>query len=78
MELDRAQEAEMEPLIPFAKTIIQLEESRRKMETMDPQKTAATVAKLIDDIAAALLIAESATVKPAVANRAATRLSQLH
>ena len=34
------QEAEIEPLIPFQQTIIGLEEARRRMETVDGQKTA--------------------------------------
>ncbi len=46
-------EEEVAVLIPFQQTIIGLEESRRRMETIDPQKSAVTVAKLADDLAAA-------------------------
>ena len=46
-------EEEIAVLIPFQQTIIGLEEARRRMETIDPQKSAVTVAKLSDDLAAA-------------------------
>ena len=69
------QDAEIAVLIPFQQTIIGLEEARRRMETLDAQKSAAALVKLTADIAAA----KAANVKasPAVLNGAATRLSQL-
>lgn len=66
-------EAEMAALIPFQQTIVGLEEARRRMETVDAQKSAAALVKLTADIAAA----KAAKASPAVLNRAATRLSQL-
>lgn len=69
------QEAETAALIPFQQTIIGLEEARRRMETLDAQKSAAALVRLTAEIAAAK--AANAKASPAVLNRAATRLSQL-
>ncbi len=52
LDIQAKQLAEVAPLIPFGKTIIDLEESRRRMETIDSAKTAATLNNLkkqIDD-----------------------------
>jgi hypothetical protein len=68
-------DAEIAPLIPFQHIIIGLEESRRRMETVDPQKSAAALMKMAADIAAAR--AANAKASPAVLNRAANRLVQL-
>ena len=72
---DARLDAELEPVIPFHQTITDLEEARRRMETVDPQKTAGTLAKMnayIADLRAAAPKAE-----PAVLNRSAVRLVQL-
>jgi hypothetical protein len=69
------QDAEIALLIPFQQAIIGLEEARRRMETLDAQKSAAALVKLAADIAAAK--AANAKASPAVLNGAATRLSQL-
>jgi len=68
-------DAEIAPLIPFQQTIIGLEEARRRMETVDGQKSAAALAQLSADIAAAK--AANAKANPAALNRAAIRLAQL-
>jgi hypothetical protein len=68
-------DAEIAPLIPFQQTIIVLEEARRRMETVDGQKSAAALAQLSADIAAAK--AANAKANPAALNRAAIRLAQL-
>ena len=39
-------DAEIAALIPFQQTIIGFEEARRRMETVDPQKCAAALAKM--------------------------------
>jgi len=52
LEIEEKQLAEIAPLIPFSKTIIDLEEARRRMETIDSAKTAALLTNLkkqIDD-----------------------------
>ncbi len=78
LQLDATQMAEMEPLVPFAKTIIDFEEARRKMETLDPKKAAATLADMLKAIDAARRAnSNGAKVKVSVANRAAQRLNGL-
>jgi uncharacterized protein (DUF885 family) len=73
---DGRQDAEIQALIPFQQTVIGLEEARRRMETVDPQKSAAALAKLTADIAAAK--ANSAPkAASAMLNRTAIRLAQL-
>ena len=52
LDLQAKQLAEIAPLIPFGKVIIDLEEARRRMETIDSAKAAATLTNLkkqIDD-----------------------------
>jgi hypothetical protein len=70
-------DAEVAELVPFQQTIIGFEEARRRMETVDPQKCAAALAKLSADIAAARSSLPSSKAGAAVLNRAAIRLSQL-
>jgi hypothetical protein len=71
------QDAEVAALIPFQQIIIGFEEARRRMETVDPQKSAAALAQLSADIADARSSASSSKANPAILNRAAVRLSQL-
>ncbi|HEU5235905.1 MAG TPA: hypothetical protein VFU37_02120 [Pyrinomonadaceae bacterium] len=52
LDIEEKQLAEIAPLIPFGKTIIDLEETRRRMETIDSAKAAVTLTNLkkqIDD-----------------------------
>src|SRR6185295_11692547 len=46
LDIQAQQLAAIEPLVPFAGTIIDLEETRRRMETIDPAKIAATLTDL--------------------------------
>ncbi len=46
LALEEKREAEITSLVPFAGTITGLEEARRRMETIDPEKAAGTVANL--------------------------------
>jgi hypothetical protein len=46
LDLDAAQFAEIEPLLPFAKSITELEEARRRMEPINSQKAAALLTEL--------------------------------
>ncbi len=70
-------EEEIAVLIPFQQTVIGLEEARRRMETLDPQKSAVAVAKMTTDIAAAKDALPGVKATPTALNRAATRLAQL-
>ena len=81
--VDRQRE-EMATLLPFAKTISDLEDARRRLETLDPAKTAALLDDLAKRIAAAQKLAEenlrnekASKVKKTVANRAARTIEQL-
>ena len=73
------QMAEMSAFVPFAKTISDLEDSRRKLETIDPGKIAA----LLNDLNKTILQTQknSLTISPApkktVANRAARTVGNL-
>ena len=52
LDIEEKQQAEIAPLIPFSKTIIDLEEARRRMEPIDSAKSAASLTSLkkqIDD-----------------------------
>ena len=52
LDIEEKQLAEIAPLVPFARTIIDLEEARRRMEPIDSAKTATTLTSLkkqIDD-----------------------------
>jgi uncharacterized protein (DUF885 family) len=43
LDIEAKQWAEVEPLVPFSQTIVDLEEARRRMETIDSAKTAVTL-----------------------------------
>jgi uncharacterized protein (DUF885 family) len=71
---------EMSALIPFAKTISDLEDSRRKLETIDSAKIAVLLNDLNKQIAAAQKgIEENKIISPkkTVANRAASTITSL-
>lgn len=75
-----AQFAEMDSLVPFAGTISDLEDTRRRLETVDPAKIAAALNDLAKRIADTQRSFESAaTPKPkrTVANRAARTVNGL-
>lgn len=80
-ELDRqaGQMEEMAALLPFARTISDLEDTRRKLETIDPAKTAALLNELSKTIAAVQkeMSASSAKPKRTVANRAVRTVGSL-
>jgi hypothetical protein len=46
LDIEEKQQAEIASLVPFSKTIIALEEARRRMEPIDAAKTAATLTSL--------------------------------
>src|SRR5260370_32881750 len=52
LDIEEKQLAEIQPLIPFARTIVDLEEARRRMEPIDSARTAVTLNNLkkqVDD-----------------------------
>jgi uncharacterized protein (DUF885 family) len=73
---DAKQDTEIGALIPFQQTIIDLEEARRRMETVDPQKSAIALSKMTAYIVDAKAALSSRGASPAL-NRAAVRLVQL-
>jgi len=85
LDIEDKQLTEIQPLLPFAKTIIDLEETRRRMEPIDSAKTAVTLTNLkkqIDEtrrgVESGLRGGESATkVKKTVAFRAVGALNRL-
>jgi len=75
-----AQLAEMAALIPFSRTISDLEDTRRTLKDLDPAKAAATLNELGKQIAATQKVFEDpSTAKPkrTVANRAARTVGEL-
>ena len=71
---------EMSGLLPFARTINDLEDSRRRLETIDAAKTAAALNELSKTITATQKSVEAGSVakpKPTVANRAAQTIAAL-
>jgi uncharacterized protein (DUF885 family) len=86
LEIEARQVAEIESLVPFAKTIVDLEEARRRMEPIDSAKVATTLTSLkkqIDDtrksIEAGLKSADAGDVrfKKTVAFRAVGAINNL-
>jgi uncharacterized protein (DUF885 family) len=75
--------AEVAPYVPFASTITDLAEARRRMEKIEPAKIAATLNEMNKQIAAtqrqweAALRAEPGKIKRPVANRAVTTINTL-
>jgi Bacterial protein of unknown function (DUF885) len=70
-------DVEIDSLIPFQQSIIGFEEARRRMETIDGQKSAIAMEKLIRDIAVAKDSMSGVKKSPALLNGAAQRLEQL-
>ncbi len=71
--------AEMQPILPFAKIINDLEDTRRRLETIDPAKTAAVLTELSKHIDATEKALQESRDKPkrTVANRAVRTLAGL-
>ena len=84
LDIQAKNQAEIAPLLPFTRTIVELDESRRRMETIDPAKAAATVTSLAKEIEAVRRTLESdlksnsaPAIKKALANRAAIAADEL-
>jgi uncharacterized protein (DUF885 family) len=52
LAIQKKQAEEMAPLLPFARTIIDLDDSRRRMEIPNPEKAAAQLSAMVELIAA--------------------------
>ena len=77
IRLDAARDRDIEQLLPFGKTIIDLEEARKRMDTVDPRKTADSVAAMLKPIEDGRKAAEGvAKPKTLLASRAAERLHE--
>jgi uncharacterized protein (DUF885 family) len=68
---------EISPLVPFQETIVALEETRRRMESIEGQKSAADLVKVASAIDAAKASLTSSKASSLVLSRAATRTAQL-
>jgi uncharacterized protein (DUF885 family) len=93
LDIQAKQLDEIQPLVPFAKTIIDFEETRRRMEPIDSAKTAATLNELkkqVDERRTAMeaslrpphggdsnVTADAVRVKKTVANRAVGAINGL-
>jgi uncharacterized protein (DUF885 family) len=76
-DIQDKQLAEIQPLIPFADTIVELEENRRRMEPINSAKIAATLTDLRKKIDERRRTVESLQVKKSVANRAVIAMNAL-
>ena len=78
LDIQERQLSEIAPLVPFADTIIALEEARRRMEPIDSAKVAATLNDLRKQVdAQRRSIERGSDVKKTVANRAAVAVNGL-
>ena len=78
LDIQARQISEIEPIVPFATKIIDLEEARRRMEPIDSAKTAAMLndlRKQVDD--QRRTIERNTDMKKTVANRAAVAINNL-
>jgi uncharacterized protein (DUF885 family) len=76
-DIQAQQLSEIEPLIPFADTIIDLEEARRRMEPINSARVAATLTELRKTVDERRRAVDTLKVKKTVANRAVTALNGL-
>jgi Bacterial protein of unknown function (DUF885) len=59
LALREKQDAELSPLLPFAKIIVDLDESRRRMEIPKPEQAAAALSQMVKEISKAREAAEA-------------------
>ncbi len=76
LQSDAAEASALEPLIPFFKAIIGLEEARRRMEPLNSKVTATLLTNLLHAIEDARKT-DNGKVDPALANRASSFLASL-
>jgi hypothetical protein len=69
---------EMAPVLPFAPTIVGLEEAWQRMDPVDPEKTAATVNDLLKEISAAhKTVDKGLKIDRTIANRAVAAIDRV-
>ncbi len=79
LDIQAQQLAEIQPLVPFANTIIDLEEARRRMEPINSGQVAATLTELKKQVDERRRAVEGGLqVKKTVANRAVITITGLH
>jgi len=71
------QQEEIATLAPYLQTVVDLEEARRRMETVDPQKTAMVVSKMTADAEKAKAELPGTKAKPEAMQRTAVRIAQM-
>ena len=71
LSLDAERDRDLEQFLPFGKTIVALEEARKRMETVDPRKAADAVAAIVKPIEEGSRAAEKNKPKALLAARAA-------
>lgn len=79
-DLDARSDAEIAPLVPFAETIIALDEARQKMNPVEPPNRAATLSKLsrqIAELRKGIDAGKTPAVKKTAANQAARLVASL-
>jgi uncharacterized protein (DUF885 family) len=78
LDIQEKQLAEIQPLIPFANTIIDLEEGRRRMEPINAAKIAATLTDLRKEVDEQRRAVEgNLKIKKTIANRAVAAMNGL-
>src|ERR1700752_4901003 len=77
LNIQAQQLSEIQPLIPFADTIVSLEEARRRMEPINSAKIAATLTELKKQVDESRRTVESLKPKKTVANRAVLAMTGL-
>ncbi|MEE8459448.1 MAG: hypothetical protein V3S08_06230, partial [Phycisphaerales bacterium] len=82
LEHERAKHEQLDELIPFAQTIVGLQERRRQLESIDPEQLAVVISELADTIDATRESVDAALELEqeydlAVSNRAAEMLDRL-
>jgi uncharacterized protein (DUF885 family) len=76
LELQETRQKEMEPLLPFAKTIVELDEARLRKEIPNGEKQAAALAGLIKEIAKTRAAAEAGLPKDSKAAEGSTATTE--
>lgn len=75
--IDDKRETEIAPLLPYQASLIELEEARRRMETIDAQKSAMALTQTLAEIAKAQAATPNPKPATAVLARAAERVNEL-
>ena len=77
LKADDRKEAEMAALIPYQAFVINFEEARRRMETLDAQKAAATLTAALAEIKQATSSLPNPKPRPGLLARCANRINEL-